>query len=134
MKRLVAALVGAALVAAPAIHGAAQGVAPGPVFMLELIQQLNGQYRGVEGATGFLISKDGTALTAGHLASRVGGDYSLLAIVDGALYSTQVVCKTPLPAGPPNGGTEQFARDVSEIRLTPSTYPFTTPLENVNTT
>ena len=77
--------------------------------------------------TGFFIRRDGTALTNSHVvrpASQSPDRYWLLAIVGREFYSARIVCAAALSYDPKKD-TPVVGRDVAEIRLGPSRFPFT---------
>ncbi len=99
------------------------------VFMLVTITHEGGHYKSVESGTAFFISGDGTALTNSHLVYRAEHDpdlYQLLAIVDKEFYSAQIVCASKLRDDPTKEGYAgvHAGRDVAEIKLEPSAFPF----------
>ncbi len=106
---------------------------PGPaVFQLEVISRDGTGYKGLGTGTGFFIASDGAALTASHVVYRAHHDpehIQLLAIVDKEFYSAEIVCASKLshdPARPTPMGGVPLERDVAEIRIVPSTFPFAT--------
>jgi len=77
--------------------------------------------------TAFFTDGEGTALTNSHvvyLARQNPGRYRLLAIVGREFYSAALVCATALPYDPEND-TAVVGRDVAQIKLGPSRFPFT---------
>mgnify|MGYP001358456447 CR=1 FL=1 len=80
--------------------------------------------------TAFFVDPDGTALTNSHvvyLARQNPQRYRLMAIVGQEFYSAALVCASALPYDPE---TEHVvpSRDVAEIKLGPSRFPFVTYL------
>ncbi len=128
--RLILAIVMAdALLAIPAL---AQADDPArAVFMLQTVRLDGNGYKGMEYGTAFFISSDGSALTNSHLVYRVQHDpdhYHLIAIVDKEFYSAEIVCASNLQDDPTREGLRgvHLSRDVAEIRLMPSAFPFDT--------
>ncbi len=85
-------------------------------------------YHDVAYGTGFFIAPDGTAITSSHIVSPVRVDritYQLLAVVGREFYGATLVCASDLPYDPiKTTGPVRLSRDVAEIRLTPSPFPF----------
>jgi hypothetical protein len=78
--------------------------------------------------TAFFVSPSGTAITSGHVVSaeiRDPTSFRLLAIVGGEFYAGDVVCASPAPPGAPVSAVPS-GRDVAEIRVRPSDFPFHT--------
>lgn len=93
------------------------------VFMLLTTDRnaQNGKVNDQGFGTAFFISKDGTALTAGHVVSLVAKEpkkYRMVAIVGKEFYDTELICATI-----PNMGTDEthMTRDIAKIKLIPST-------------
>ncbi len=106
---------------------------PGPaVFQVEIVVHEETRYTGTGYGTGFFIAGDGTALTASHVIYRAHEDpvnTQLLAIVDKEFYSAEIVCASKLshdPARPTPAGGVPLERDVAQIKIVPSTFPFAT--------
>lgn len=97
------------------------------VFLLQVIPRGDGSQSAVYG-TAFFISSNGTALTNSHvvyLAARDPAQYALLAVVNREFYSASVVCTSRLGHDPTDPGLNvRPSRDIAEIRLSPSTFPF----------
>lgn len=99
------------------------------VFMLVTITREAGHYKSVESGTAFFISRDGTALTNSHLVYRAQSNpdrYQLLAVVDKEFYSARIVCASKLRDDPTKEGYAgvHAGRDIAEIKLEPSAFPF----------
>ncbi|HYM71167.1 MAG TPA: trypsin-like peptidase domain-containing protein [bacterium] len=78
--------------------------------------------------TAFFVSSSGTALTSSHVVSAQVRDprsSRLLAIVGTEFYAADVVCASPLPTGV-TASAVPFGRDVAELRVRPSDFPFRT--------
>jgi trypsin-like peptidase len=113
-----------------------RGAEPAPyesVIMLVTLARDGGAYKSESYGTGFFISADGTALTNSHVvynAHRSPQQYSLLAVVGKEFYRVAIVCASPLAADPMQQDPAQAGvtpgRDVAEIRLEPSDFPFET--------
>ena len=86
------------------------------------------QSRSVSYGTGFFIASDGTALTSSHVVYQVHtapAKYQLLAIVNGEFFSATLICASDLPYDPTKvSDLPTMSRDVAEIRLRPSQFPF----------
>lgn len=80
--------------------------------------------RAVAEGTAFFISSDGRALTASHVVYQVRKDrrYRLLAIVGNEFYSASLTCASELADAVRSKAAP--SRDVAEIRLTSSDFPF----------
>jgi V8-like Glu-specific endopeptidase len=90
----------------------------------------DGHYHSQASGTGFFVKPDGTALTASHVVYEAVHDpehYRLMAIVGHEFFDATVRCASRLPYDPtkpdPNSGV-LVSRDVAEIKLSPSTFPF----------
>jgi V8-like Glu-specific endopeptidase len=100
------------------------------IFQLVIVEHTpDDHYKQSGYGSGFFIQPDGTALTASHVVYRAVHDpdhYGILAIVDKEFYSATVVCASKLPYDPtqPNVNGISASRDVAEIKLTPSMFPF----------
>jgi S1-C subfamily serine protease len=97
------------------------------VFLLVMMMQEGRRFHSVSTGTGFFISSDGTALTNSHVVYQARGKarlYSLLAIIGGEFYGANLVCAAELPVDPTRDERAVPSRDVAEIRLTPSRFPF----------
>ncbi len=106
---------------------------PGPaVFQLEIVIREGTGYKGIGYGTGFFIASDGIALTASHVIYRAHEDpvnAQLLAIMDKEFYSAEIVCASKLshdPMRPTPVGGVPLERDVAQIKIVPSTFPFAT--------
>lgn len=119
-----------ALGAALAAHVGTAGP-PGPtgaVFLLVTMTRESGRYHSVELGTAFFIRPDGTALTNSHVVYKAQHEperYQLLAIVGEEFYSVVVRCSSPLREPPAPGRAVNLERDVAEIGVVPSRFPFT---------
>ncbi len=129
--RRAAAPLAAGLLLALSLAAHSQSVDPGAaVFQLINVDTTTGR-PGVTG-TAFVIAADGTALTNSHVvypAAHHPERYRLLALVGQEFYSASVVCASTLPydpTQPPPATGVPLGRDVAEIQLGPSTFPFAT--------
>jgi hypothetical protein len=124
------------LVVLMCLPGAASGQSPpgpGPaaaVFRLSTLDSSGGGYRSVLTGTAFFVSADGTALTNSHVvysAVHSPDRYSLIAVVGDEFYGAAVVCASRLPydAERMAGKDVPFSRDVAEIKVISSRFPFT---------
>lgn len=121
------------LMSVPGIASDQRPPGPGPVdavFRLSTLDTSGGRYRSVLTGTAFFISADGTALTNSHVvysAARSPDRYSLIAVVGAEFYSAAIVCASRLPydAERMAGKDVPFSRDVAEIQVKPSAFPFT---------
>ncbi len=102
------------------------------VFLLQTVERTrDGQFQGVEYGTGFFVARDGTAVTNSHVVYRARQDphhFAILAVVGREFYSAQILCATPLAYDPLKTRTleeSRHTRDIAEIKLEPSTLPFT---------
>ena len=96
-------------------------------FQLVTMTQDGTTYRSVVLGTAFFIDANGTALTNSHvvyLARQNPARYRLLAIVGREFYSATVVCAAALPYDPAKDQAV-MGRDVAEVKLTRSRFPFT---------
>lgn len=137
MPRAACLLVLLALVAAGAfpsgVRGQTKGSAEAGVFMLATVAGSNAlagvALRFVGVGTAFFVDPDGTALTNSHVvyaARQDPGRYQLLAIVGHEFYGASIVCASPLARDPREANARAVvARDVAEVRLAPSRFPFT---------
>lgn len=128
LRLILAIVIINALLAIPAL---AQADDPArAVFMLQTVRLDGHGYKGMEYGTAFFVSGDGAALTNSHLVYRVQHDpehYRLIAIVDKEFYSAEIVCASSLQDDPRGGlPVVHLSRDVAEIRLAPSAFPFDT--------
>jgi hypothetical protein len=126
MKALMLIL-GLVVMTGPVATGQAEDPS-GAVFMIRTTDHdaQNGKVQTHGYGTAFFISKDGTALTAGHLVSSFSKDpkkYRIIAVVGKEFYDTQLVCATFPPSTPDGMGhtISPMARDIAEIKLIPST-------------
>lgn len=128
MKTLIVTLcLASVMIAEPAATGQAEDPS-GAVFMIRTTDHdaQNGKVQSHGYGTAFFISKDGTALTAGHVVRLFSKDptkYRIIAIVEKEFYDVQLVC-AKVPAATPDGMGHMLSpmvRDIAEIRLTPST-------------
>lgn len=104
------------------------------VFRLDvMVHEIQGPYRSgyhsVAAGTAFFISSDGTALTNSHVVYWVRANpvkYQLLATMNEEFYGATLVCSSQLPEDPtkPTPQGVHPSRDLAEIRLTPSRFPF----------
>jgi hypothetical protein len=104
------------------------GLPAGAVFELVTMTRESGRYHSVELGTAFFIRPNGTALTNSHVVYKAHHDperYQLLALVGHEFYSADVVCASPLAEKPAPGRPVELERDVAEIRVVPSRFPFT---------
>jgi hypothetical protein len=128
MKALMVVLcLALAMIPGPVANGQAEDPS-GAVFMIRTTDHdaQNGKVQTHGYGTAFFISKDGTALTNGHVVSLFSKDtkkYRIIAIVGKEFYDVQLVCAT-VPIITPDGMGHmmmQMVRDIAEIKLTPST-------------
>ncbi|HEV2440400.1 MAG TPA: serine protease [bacterium] len=98
------------------------------VFQLEVLTR--GAARSVGYGTAFFTGSDGTALTVSHVVYRASHDpehYDLLAIVNKEFYSVRIVCASKLPYDPTKENLATgvpLGRDVAQVKLAPSQFPF----------
>jgi hypothetical protein len=126
-RRAAAVLVLACLLAGG--RAGAQPAAPtdDTTFQIVTMTQDGPRLHSVELGTAFFIDADGTALTNSHVVHLAWQDpahYQLLAIVGREFYSARLVCAAPLPYDPARD-RPVFGRDVAEVKLGPSRFPFT---------
>jgi len=130
---LAAAILGAILPLAPGESVKAQEAPQRSLVVVVVMEHVvqgpyQSGYYGVSRGTGFLIAPDGTAITSSHVVYRVRANpvtYQLLAIVGREFYGATLLCASDLPYDPIKQSTSiPPSRDVAEIRLTPSTFPF----------
>jgi len=96
-------------------------------FQLVTMRQSGSSYTSVMVGTAFFIDADGTALTNSHVVYRAKQDparYHLLAIIGREFYSVTLVCASTLPYEP-DGDEVILGRDVAQVKLGPSRFPFT---------
>jgi len=131
MPRAARLLVLLALLAAGAfpsgVRGQTTGSAEAGVFLLAIVT--GSDLRFVGAGTAFFVDPDGTALTNSHVvyaALKEPSRYQLLAIVGQEFYGASIVCASPLAHDPREANARAVvARDVAEVRLSPSRFPFT---------
>lgn len=119
----------ALLAPAPARGQTAQSAAPeSAVFELDIVAR--DTHKEVGHGTGFFTGSEGTALTVSHVVYRAQQDpdhYDLMATVNKEFYSVQIVCASKLTYDPTKE-TEMTSvpvgRDVAQIRIVPSRFPF----------
>ncbi|HLY22353.1 MAG TPA: serine protease [bacterium] len=78
--------------------------------------------------TAFFVDGDGTALTNSHVVYTVRQNperYRLLAVIGREFYSAAIVCANALRYDPQKD-KPVLGRDVAEVKLRPSRFPFTT--------
>lgn len=128
MKTLTAILcVALAMITGQVATGQAEDPS-GAVFLLRTTDRdaQDGKVQTYGYGTAFFISKDGTALTNGHVVSRVYKDppkYRLLAIVGKEFYDVKLICAAVPPETPDGMGhmLMPMVRDIAKIQLIPST-------------
>lgn len=95
------------------------------VFMLETIQLDGTQYKSAGYGTAFFVGPDGTAITNSHvvyLAQHDPDHYRLLAIINKEFYSVTIACASRLTF--PESQESRLERDVAEIKVIPTAFPF----------
>ena len=130
---LAAAILGAILPLAPGESVKAQEAPQRSLVVVVVMEHVvqgpyQSGYYGVSRGTGFFIAPDGTAITSSHVVYRVRANpitYQLLAIVGREFHGATLLCASDLPYDPIKQSTSiPPSRDVAEIQLTPSTFPF----------
>ena len=124
VNALLLGVLGLGVLAAPALGGL--GDPADAVFQLIAVDTRTNSGNPV--GTAFFVSASGTALTSSHVVSAPLLDprsARLLAIVGTEFYAADVVCASPLPSGV-TASVVPFGRDVAELRVRPSDFPFRT--------
>lgn len=94
------------------------------VFQL-LIVARDGRF--VSSGTAFFVDAKGTALTNSHVVYRAFHDpdhFLLLAVVAKEFYSASITCASQIGTDPTLTDRGPLDRDVAEIQLAPSTFPY----------
>ncbi len=106
------------------------------VFRLVVAEKrADGHYGQAAYGTAFLIQTDGTAVTNSHVVYRAQHDpdrFRLMGIIgprgSAEFYDATLICASRLPYDPsvpdPNKAGVTFSRDIAEVKLAPSTFPF----------